>query len=274
MRQAVYFFKEEDFQQVENLQLLIEVSDEFYGFAAFDAKEKKVKAWVLYQTVATLSISEAELLQIKKQQAWLNFRYTKTTIVDCDARNTLLPQVLYSEGNNACQIMYGKKPADIILKDYLPAADAVNIFSVADEMYHLFQANFENTIWCHKQSLLLKQSASNNASLTITIKFHSIFIAAAQHNKWVLLQRKQYQTPEDVLYHILNTIKHLGFDEKKTTVLLEGMAEENSALAALLRQYLYIMQWNTNLEFIYPLEASSISKHTLALTDRLLTCVL
>ncbi len=274
MLQAVYFFKEEHFKQSENLQLLIEVSDEFYGFAAFDAVAKKVKAWVLYQAKANTSITETELEYIQNEQPWLHYFYTKTTIVDCDARNSLLPKALYSDGKHTTQLMYGVQATDILLKDDITVFDAVNLYSISNEVYHLFQANFANAIWKHKQSLLLKQTASSEPCLTVTIKFHSIFIAAAQHNKWILLQRKQYQTPEDVLYHILNTIKQLGFDEENTSVILEGMVEEKSALASLLHQYLYNMQWNANLEFQYPEEASSISKHTLALTDRLLTCVL
>ena len=274
MHQLVYFFKEEDFNESENLQLLIQVSDEFYGFTAFNAIEKKVKAWALYQAKNNVSLSETDLIEIKNEQLWLSYTYVKATIIACGASSALLPEALYREENNLFNLMYGQKSTDIFLKDRINAADAVNEYSVPYVLYQSFQTNFSNTVWHHIQSLLLQQTASADARITVAISFHSIFITAEQNNKWMLLQNKTYQSPEDVLYHMLNTIKQLGFDGEKTSVILEGMAEADSALANLLYQYVNNMEWNTNLQFSYPVEASSISKHTLALTDRLLTCVL
>lgn len=270
----VYFFKEEDFNESENLQLLIQVSDEFYGFTAFNALEKKVKAWVLYQAKNNVLLSEPDLIEIKNEQDWLSFTYIKTTIVACGASNILLPVLLYNKEYILFNLMYGQQSTSIFLKDQIKIADAINEYMIPDELYQLIQTHFKNTVWYHNQSLLLQQNASADERITVAISFHSIFITAEQNNKWMLLQNKTYQSPEDVLYHILNTIKQLGFDGEKTSVILEGMAEADSALANLLYQYVNNMEWNTNLQFSYPVEASSISKHTLALTDRLLTCVL
>lgn len=270
----VYFFKEEDFNESENLQLLIQVSDDFFGFTAFNALEKKVKAWVLYQAKNNVSLSETDLIEIKNAQDWLSYTYIKTTIVACDASNTLIPEPLYNKENNFFNLMYGQKSSSIFFKDQIKIADAVNEYVIPNVLYQLIQTHFKNTVWYHNQSLLLQQTASTYARITVAISFHSIFITAEHNNKWMLLQNKPYQSPEDVLYHILNTIKQLGFDGEKTTIVLEGMAEADSALAILLHQYVNNMEWNTNLQFSYPVESSSISKHTLALTDRLITCVL
>ena len=271
--QAVYFFKEADFQPSENLQLLIQVSDEYYGFTAFNAVNKKVLAWVFYQAKNNTALTELDLLEIKTEQNWLNDSYKQTTIVVCGANNTLFPKVLSTAENNLLNLMYAKKVTDVFLKDQIIAADAVNEYSVANTLYQLVQTHFTNTVWYHIQSLLLQKTPPVEPCIMVTISFHSIFINAAQNSKWILLQNKTYQTPEDVLYHLLNCIKQLGFDEEKTTILIDGMVEENSALTSFLYQYLHIMEWNTNLQFSYPPEASSISKHTLAPIDRLLTCV-
>ncbi len=274
LHKAVYFFKEEDFHEFENLQLLIQVSDEFYGFTAFSVPEKKVKAWVLYQAKNNSPLSESELLEIKNEQYWLSYSYVKTIVVACGSSNTLIPESLYREENKLFNLMYGQKLTDVFLKDRIHVADAVNEYAIPFVLYQSIQAQFSSTVWHHNQSLLLQQTAQAEPYITVAISFHSIFISAEHNNKWVLLQNKTYQSPEDVLYHILNCIKQLGFDAEKTTIILEGMAEENSAVSNLLYQYVHNMQWNTNLQFSYPAEASSISKHTLALTDRLLTCVL
>jgi hypothetical protein len=242
----------------------------FCGFVLYEKKQQQVNAWVLYETKST--INELLLQEMIQQQDWLKQSFEAVIIVDYTHQNTLVPKVLLAQGTESSflDVMTGSRVQTVSLED--AAGEAVNLYRVASPAYIALNQLFPNAQWLHHESLVLAQPATEEAIITVEIWFNTMFLFAQQHGQWLLLQQRSYQTPQDVLYHILNCKQQWQIGDD-VTVRLQGMVEERSALYNLLHQYILNLELHKDLQFYYPANTTDIPHHTKQLIDRILTCV-
>ena len=265
----VYFFRNNQAEITEQ-QLLVQHGSGFWSFVLYDKKQPQVNAWVLYETKTT--INETLLQEIVVQQDWLKHSFKSVTIIDYTNKNTLVPKVLLAQGAESTfmDLMTGSRVQTVSLED--AAGESVNLYRVASPAYVALNQLFTNAQWIHHESLVIPQPAAEDAIITVEIWFNTIFLFAQQQGEWLLLQQRSYQTPEDVLYHILNCKQQWNMGDD-VTVRLQGMVEEQSALYNLLHQYIMNLELQGYLQFDYPSNTSDIPKHTKQLIDRILSCV-
>lgn len=269
MLHPVYFFKNND-PELSAQHLLVQNGTSFCGFVLYDKTNKQVNAWVLYETKTGLT--EELLTEIQKQQEWLGNSFRSVQIVDYTQRNTLIPKHLLQSGAEAAlsNLMLGNMHNTVSLQDV--AGEAMNLYQVPSPAYVALNRLFKDAAWLHHESTVIQQPATEDAIITIEVWFSTIVIYAQQKGKWLVLQQKNYETPEDVLYHLLNCKQQFQMgDEVK--VMLQGMVEESSALYNLLHQYILNLELNNDLVFEYPHNTTDIPHHTKQLIDRILTCV-
>jgi hypothetical protein len=253
-----------------NHYLLVQNGSSFCGFVVFDPQKQQVLTWVLYETKTPLT--EALLNQIVERQEWLRLSFRSVTIVDYGAANTLVPKTLFIQGNEKLMtdIIPGPHHNTVTLED--SSSEVVSIFQVPVSAYTALGHLFPDAKWKHHEIFVFRQMPTEEAKISIEIWFNQLHLFASQNGKWLLLQQRTYQTPEDVLFHVLNCKQQLGMrDEVMVTV--QGMVEEQSALYKLLYQYILNLEPEEQLIFSFPPNTSDIPVHTKSAIDRILTCV-
>jgi Protein of unknown function (DUF3822) len=269
LQQPVYFFRNHK-AEISEQQLLVQHGAGFCGFVLYEKEKQQVNAWVLYDTKTT--INETLLQEILLQQDWLKHSFETVTIIDYTSKNTLVPKQILTQdaASTLMDVMTGSRVHTVSLED--TAGHTVNLYRVASPAYVALNQLFPNAQWMHHESLVIAEPAADEAIITVEIWFNTMFLFAQQQGQWILLQQRNYQTPEDVLYHILNCKQQWNMGDD-VTVRLQGMVEEQSALYNLLHQYILNLELQKDVQFYYPANTSDISNHTKQLIDRILTCV-
>jgi hypothetical protein len=265
----VYYFKNNSIDPSAQ-HLLVQNGAGFIGFVLFDSSEKQVHAWVLYQTKTPLN--EDLLSEIIQQQEWLVSSFRSVTIADYSELNTLVPKSLFVRGNEKVftSILPGNHHHTVSLED--SAGEAINLYQIASSSYVALSRRFPHAIWMHHETTVLQRPPTEESKIIVELWFHQLLIFASQKGKWLLLQQRSYQAPEDVLYHVLNCKQQFEMGEE-VAVTLQGMVEENSALYKLLHQYIINLELDNQLVYEYPQNTADIPSHTKQLIDRILTCV-
>ena len=267
--QPVYFFKSNSAEPAPQ-HLLVQSGEQFCGFVLYEKEQQHVNTWVLYE--CKTGITGSFLEDILLQQEWLKQPFESVTIIEYTKLNTLVPSSLLMPGTETTVMDFvtGNPQQTVALEDR--TAVAANLYRVPATAYVALCHLFQEAKWMHHESLVIDQPATEEATITVELWFNTFFLFAEKEGQWLLLQQRSYQTPEDVLYHILNCKEQWNMGED-VTVQLQGMVEEHSALYSLLHQYILNLELNKDLQFYYPSNTSDIPNHTKQLIDRILTCV-
>lgn len=267
-----------DSRESTNAFLLVQSGEGFLGFAAFQPKEKVVYGWLVFKMDEQRStfLIEEKLKEITEAYPWVGKHYEKVILVQLTSKNILIPAILNKEENkeNLFELVYGKRKDDIYVKDFVLQQNLVNHYTVEGTLGVVLNQRFPKGQWWHVQSLLLKKQAAGEIIITATIWFNELQLTVEKNGRWLLLQSYSYHTPEDVLYYILNAMEQLGLSQEETTVYVQGMIDQRSALYDVLYNYILNLQLKNELEFQFPETTDEQPIHLSASLDQILTCVL
>lgn len=257
--------------------LLVQAGSDFIGFASFSPVEKRVHGWVVYQLDAVVANMQPEekLSAIAAANTWVHSNYQKIIMVQYAPGNVLLPAILNKdEGKeNLLEMALGPQQNKLYVKDIVLQQSLVNHYVVDGTLGALLNKRFPKGEWWHVQSLLLTQAAKGGSTVTVTIRFHEVQITVERNGQWLLLQSYSYHTPEDVLYHILNAMQQLELSQEETTVWLQGMIDQRSALYDVLYNYILHLQLKEELTYQFPAATDEHPVHLSASLDQVLACV-
>jgi hypothetical protein len=257
--------------------LLVQAGADFIGFASFSPVSKQVYGWVVYQLDAAVNNLQLEekLSGIAAANPWVHSNYQKILLVQYAAGNVLLPAVLNrDEGKeNLLELAHGPQQHQLFVKDVVVQQSLVNHYVVDGTLGALLNKRFPKGEWWHVQSLLLTQNAGGGTTVTATIRFQEVQITVEKNGQWLLLQSYHYHTPEDVLYYILNAMQQLELSQEETTVWLQGMIDQRSALYDVLYNYILNLKLKEPLVYQFPAATEEHPAHLSASLDQVLACV-
>lgn len=133
------------------------------------------------------------------------------------------------------------KDAKIYTDDLPEGLDMVNTYRVPADWLEVIEEHLLGVHIKHTFSSIVTDFFTSNAGIDflITVRFyHQHFIAAVFTNhKFHFIQYYQYQTKEDVLYHLLNMMQQFGLSMNDLVLDISGMIDLNSSLYAELVKY-------------------------------------
>lgn len=257
--------------------LLVQTGNGFIGFASFQPAEKKVNSWVVFELEQQLSAHQLaeKLAAIAAEYPWVHTNYQKVILLQYAPLNVLVPAVLNSDGGKEelLGLMHGPQTNRVFVKDIVLQQSLVNHYMVDADIASLLNKRFTKGEWWHVQSLLLTKTASAEARITATIRFNEVQITVERNGNWLLLQSYNYHTPEDVLYHLLNTMQQFDLTQEETTIYLQGMIDQHSALYDVLYLYILNLRLKDELQFSFPPATEEHPVHLSASLDQVLVCV-
>jgi len=257
--------------------LLVQTGTGFIGFASFQPTEKKVNSWAVFELDQQINAAQLEekLSAIAAAYTWVHTNYQKVILLQYAPLNVLVPAILNSEAgkDQLLQLVHGPQTNSVLVKDIVLQQSLVNHYSVDADLASLLNKRFPKGEWWHVQSLLLTKTAAGGARVTATIRFNEVQLTVEKNGNWLLLQSYNYHTPEDVLYYILNAMQQLDLMQEETTVYLQGMIDQHSALYNVLHLYILYLQLKDELQFSFPAATEEHPVHLSASLDQVLVCV-
>lgn len=260
-----------------NAYLLVQAGVDFIGFASFSPLDKQVHGWVVYPlepSANNLQLDE-KLSAVAAANTWVHTNYQKVLLVQYAPGNVLLPAILNRDGGkeNLLEMMHGPQLQKLYVKDIVVQQRLVNHYVVDGTVGALLNKRFPKGEWWHVQSLMLTQNAAAGSIVTATICFQEVQITVERNGQWLLLKSYHYHTPEDVLYYILNAMQQLELSQEETTVWLQGMIDQRSALYDVLYNYILHLQLKEELAYQFPATTDEQPVHLSASLDQVLACV-
>jgi Protein of unknown function (DUF3822) len=228
----------------------------------------------LDQQLSTAQLEE-KLSAVAAAYPWVHTNYQKVILLQYAPLNVLVPAILNSESGKEqlLQLVHGPQTNRVLVKDIVLQQSVVNHYAVDAGLASLLNKRFPKGEWWHVQSLLLTKTAAGEARITATISFNEVQLTVERNGNWLLLQSYSYHTPEDVLYYILNSMQQLELTQEETTVYLQGMIDQQSALYDVLYLYILNLKLKDELQFSFPPATDEHPVHLSASLDQVLSCV-
>ncbi|HEX5026635.1 MAG TPA: DUF3822 family protein [Agriterribacter sp.] len=175
---------------------------------------------------------------------WLSRPYNKVTIVYFFPESLLVPDALFDAGVNktALDMVYGDLHKGEALQDNLQGWGLHNVYRVPTALHQLMGTHFPKGHFYHAYSILLKSKKQRKKSLEtdeITLVFYpnKLLFALFRAGKLQIIQTFDYDTAEDVLYHLLNACQQFDVDTEKVVITVSGLLDDHSSVYIELNKY-------------------------------------
>lgn len=185
-----------------------------------------------------------------EQEELLKARYKSVTIGINVAPYTLIPARYFEESHREkyYSLNYPFDGSVVLRHDHIGAAKVVNIYSLDRFLLDTIENTFSQYTIKHGSSFLLDDVLSENVynqrkSMYINMQKHHVDIIGLDKSNLVFLNTYYYQTPDDLLYYVLNTAQQMNFDHHKDECVLLGEVTEDYP------QYLAIKRYISDVKF-------------------------
>lgn len=178
--------------------------------------------------------------EVSKLSAVLQQTSSKTFFVWNNAEAACVPSVYYSDiiAADFVNLLYGE-----MLQPYLHTQSVNNITVVSrlkPEMQQAAEKIFPGAQFGHAWIYALKNSGNSTNEKYVVLNFYpgTFTLVAFSGNNLQLMQSRNYQTPEDVLYYLLNFFKQYDWNNEEAKVFAAGLIDPHSKLYETLYQYI------------------------------------
>lgn len=182
--------------------------------------------------------------EILFHNSWLSKSYHKVVVSYNFAGSLLVPEALYNENANSASLtmVYGDLNQGEAFSCFLPDWQLYNIYRVPAGLHQLLSEHFKQSSFFHAYTLLLKGLKTKNSApepdeITLVFYNNNLLCSLLQNGKLQLLKTFDYETAEDVIYHLLNMCRQFGVDCEKIMVNVSGFIDSHSSVYTELEKY-------------------------------------
>ena len=223
--------------------LSIRISSDGFSLSVVDGSDSLISTKIIPTILTSLSAEQITTLINKETQ--INYRNIHL-IYESDIY-TFVPAPVFRSNEAAEYLNFQQNKTtknDIVLYNYLPVWDTVNVFAIPKAIQAALSQLFPNTIIEQHVSYFLstKVKTQHENALFIWTRPKTMDIIAFKNGKLYLLNSYFYLTADDFTYHTLNIIDKLSIDTDKCKVGLFN-AEKKPELKKTLEKYLEVDSW-------------------------------
>jgi len=219
--------------------LSIRIGSEGFSLSVEDDSNNIISTRKVSSLMSSLSTDEIIILISKETQ--LNYRHIHL-IYESEVYSFVPAPVFQpNEAVDYLNIEQKTTKDDIILYNFLPAWDTVNIFTIPKTFQTALNQLFPNTIIEHHLSHFLtdKVKTQHENSIFIWLRPTIMDVIVFKNGRLHLLNSFGYQTTEDFTYHTLNIVDQLSIETEKCKVKLFNN-EKKPEVKRLLEKYLIV----------------------------------
>lgn len=145
--------------------------------------------------------------------------------------SVLVPDSLFKPGMQDAMLtmIYGEKENVQINTDHIPASYLHNVYRIEQSIDLLLKANFPGAHVVHSSSLQLQQEIQKDHLLCI-FYHNSIKLILFKEGRLFFVQQFPYHTPDDVVFHLLNSCAQHQVDPSVIALHVCGLVAGDSNL--------------------------------------------
>jgi hypothetical protein len=227
--------------------MVLGTSTKIAGLECYDAEDNDLEELLGY---------------IKEQSLLLDRNYSETRVYYNMPESVLVPvgQFNTSLASEFLDIAFGNSPASQInVENVNIQPGIIHVYRSNEQWQRLLTQSFRAVTKRHLFSKLIETAPAG--SLKLQVYKNEIIIIAMNHQGPQLVRSFEWETDEDILYHLLNTCKQTGIDAINSTIDVCGFIDADSKAMQLLKQYFGKVKLDTPQQGIMPSE--ELSKHPL-----------
>lgn len=230
-------------EDVQDCRLFIETGRQHLALWCSSVESNVVKAFELFGfTQEDGENFENLLYQVKQHSILFTLKATSVNLITEEEQVVCIPTIFFSNNSPENYLSLAHGPAEYTYISTEVLNDITIVSGLPMQKMLAYKKYFPLNQVKQKYALLLKKylKQPDNPGSRIYIIFYSdhFIITALKNDTLLLMQSREYQTAEDVLYIIMNTCtqNNLGLNETKISAC--GLIDENSGLYTSLSMYI------------------------------------
>jgi len=205
-----------------------------------------------YIAFANIPFDDTSKDNIKTQEVLLKeellqLPYKKVFFLYESPKATLVPSALYDSKKHEELYCFNHSTNDEDLEfvaQKIKMADAWNLFSIPEFMYHLVKTQFESVVFYQHYSpfveacMLASQQRKQEVVMHIAMHDNFFDLLVLKERKLALCNSYAYDNTNDFLYFVLFSFEQLKLEADNTNVIIHGLADKQQAVYKELKNYL------------------------------------
>ena len=254
----------DEFNVRPNQQLIVEIGKSHLATIVYDADEKVVAAFELFDFKEEEQNHFQQLFfEIVKHSKLLSDTVHSVKIYLNHAFCLPVPTFKFNKdiAVNYLNIAFGNTGSALVKYDHLAInTDIINVFQVPKNCAGVLNEYFNKVSFQHTYTNIishLSANVSNYASNLVAAYFYNnyLVVVVMKDGKLQLVQSIEYQTSEDVVYYLLNISERFEMLAEQPALLVSGMIDPEFNLYRDLVKYFKIVQVeNTTLKTLFTLK--------------------
>lgn len=229
-------YSSDDFAVEDGSQLVVEVATSHLACVVTKERENKrvITAYELFNFNEDEAANFPALFQnVSTQSNILNKQISSSGIYFNNEFCIPVPIFKFNKEIAAeyLNVVFGEDPFSKIQFEHLPIEPGVmNVFRINEDCFNYLNDKFGKVAYHHTYSNIIRRVAYKSfvyPSEFISIQFYNTFmiVIVLKEGNFHLIQSFTYETPEDVLYHLLNITNQLELFSEKLTLQISGMID-------------------------------------------------
>lgn len=183
------------------------------------------------------------LKEILYSNTLLGNAYKETRIAYHFPECVLVPQEKYSSllNKDMLTLVFGDLQKGDILEDDPRFGEMKVVYRIPQTLHSLVSSRFYSATYCHAYTAFLQCKAQEQLPggdvAYLVFYEHKLFVAFFRNGQPQLLRTFEYETAEDVTYHLLNACQQLEADCEKTIFRISGLLDDHSSVYTELQKY-------------------------------------
>ncbi len=165
----------------------------------------------------------------------VGYNFKETLLVPANYFNPALNEEMLS-------LVHGQLMNVTIKSDEIRTKNIYNVYSIPTEIDLLLEETFPLSNRFHSNTKQI-QTAENKNKLICSIFYDSIKVILFKNDVLEIVQQYKFNTPENVVYHLLNICQQHEVTVEEITLVISGMITEDSQL------YKQLYNYFINIEF-------------------------
>lgn len=217
---------------------LAEWSQNVLSYSTFNPKSNTVKFSGVSEVYFDLfDFNEQEFNRLISSEDFFNFTYNKNLFLVNSPYFTLVPSEFYDEDNLDQLVTFNIQlpSGNLIFKsEFIEKFDLYLVFAYPKTLENSLKKNFINF---DVKFYLSKLFSTLINGFYCHVGEENIMISFVKDDQLQFFNSFNYQSPEDVVYNILNVYQQLGLLSDKEALILSGKVSQDSSLFHLIFKY-------------------------------------
>jgi hypothetical protein len=214
-------------------KLCIEVGPDFYSYCISDLSGKQIHSFGYFHS--NLPIESSQLNSLFDLQNIKGFSFNDVVLIHNRAEMALVPSVFHQPetATTILQTIHGDLEELKVMEDDVHQWELFNVYGWNAEIYSVVSEKFPQVrhvqfVTAALRSLFKSLSIDKEQLLKVYFYQKTFTVIALKDTQLQLAQSFHFETPQDVIYHLLNLVDRLRFDLATVAVEVSGLLDIHS----------------------------------------------